>query len=198
MAIGNGQRRGRDASLAELVAAATRDVQLLVRQEIELAKSEVTRQLAAAAIGIGLLGVAGGLMVGVLIAGTIFLGELVTWAGLERFLAYLVTAGGLGLLAGLCALVGLRRLRGLRPPRRAIASVREDLALLRRPGAATSTAAGAAGRVPAAGTPATATAVATPAPSGATPAPTTQRTPNALPEPGPQRAAPPAPALVEP
>src|SRR5258707_11516317 len=80
-------------SLGELVALATKDVSLLVRQEIELAKAEVGRQVASAAVGIGLLGVAAGLVLGALLALMIFLGELFAWLGLPRFWAFLLTAG---------------------------------------------------------------------------------------------------------
>lgn len=133
-AFGNGDRRGaRDASLGELVALATKDVSLLVRQEIELAKAEVGRQVAGAAVGAGLLGAAAGLALGAMIALTIFFGELFAWAGLARFWAFLLTAGLLLVLAGLLALLAVLRLRRLQPPRRAISSVRADVALLRHP-----------------------------------------------------------------
>ncbi|WP_349305858.1 phage holin family protein [Pseudofrankia sp. DC12] len=130
--FGQGDRRpGRDASLGELVALATKDVSLLVRQEIELAKAEVGRQVASAAVGIGLLGVAAGLVLGALLALMIFVGELFAWLGLERFWAFLLTAGLLLVLAGVLALLAALRLRKLQPPRRTVASVREDVALLR-------------------------------------------------------------------
>jgi hypothetical protein len=134
VALTNGDRRSaRDASLGELVAIATRDVSLLVRQELDLAKAELSRQAVSAALGIGLIGAAAGLALGALIAVTIFFGELFTWAGVERFWSYLLTAGLLLLLAGLMVLVGVGRLRKLHPPERTIASVREDVALLRHP-----------------------------------------------------------------
>jgi len=145
-AFGNGDRRGaRDASLGELVALATKDVSLLVRQEIELAKAEVGRQVAGAAVGAGLLGAAAGLALGAMIALTIFLGELLAWAGLARFWAFLLTAGLLLAMAGVLVLLAVLRLRRLQPPRRTISSVRADVALLRHPiGGASGTDKGAA------------------------------------------------------
>ena len=129
----DGRAAGREASLGELVAIATRDVSQLVRQEIDLAKAELRHQAASAALGIGFLAAAAGLGFGVLIAGTIFLGELFTWAGLERFWAYLLTAGFYVLLAGLLALFAVNRLRQIQPPERTIQTVRDDVALLRNP-----------------------------------------------------------------
>jgi hypothetical protein len=106
---------------------------LLIRQEINLAKAEMQRQAASAAIGTAFLGLAAGLGLGALIAVTVFLGELFTWAGMERFWAYLVTAGLYLLLAGLLALFGASRFRRLHPPERTIQTVRDDVAWLRHP-----------------------------------------------------------------
>jgi hypothetical protein len=131
VAVFGDRRLARDASLGELVALATKDVSLLVRQEIELAKAEVGRQVASAAVGVGLLGVAAGLVLGALLALMIFFGELFAWLGLARFWAFLLTAGLLLVLAGVLAGLAALRLRKLQPPHRTVASVREDVALLR-------------------------------------------------------------------
>jgi hypothetical protein len=132
VSVGSSDRRsGRDPSLGELVAIASKDVSLLVRQEIELAKAELGRQVTSAALGAGLLGAAAGLALGALIAVTIFFGELFAWLGLARFWSFLITAGLFLLLAAALALAGATRLRKVRPPRRAISSVREDVAMLR-------------------------------------------------------------------
>lgn len=155
---------GREPSLGELVALATRDVSLLVRQEIELAKAELARQAVSAGVGIGCLAVAAGLGFGALIAITICLGELFTWAGVERFLAYLITAALYLVVAGGLAFVALTRFRRLTPPERTIQTVRDDIAFLRNP-------TGSAGRTspaPRPGPPAqpgTATAAPPPSPS---------------------------------
>lgn len=126
-------REGREPSLGELVALATRDVSLLVRQEIDLAKAELTRQATSAALGIGALAVAGGLGLCALIAVTIFLGELFTWAGLERYWSYLITALLYLVVAGILALFAVTRFRRLSPPERTIQTVKDDIAFLRRP-----------------------------------------------------------------
>ena len=132
VALGSGDRRsGREPSLGELVALASRDMSLLVRQEIELAKAEMGRQVAAVAIGAGLLGAAAGLALGAMIALTIFLGELFAWAGLARPWSFLLAAVILLVLAGLFALLGALRLRKVRPPKQAISSVKEDIAMLK-------------------------------------------------------------------
>ncbi|EIV95348.1 phage holin family protein [Frankia sp. QA3] len=126
-------RNGREPSLGELVALATRDVSLLVRQEINLAKAEMTRQAVSAALGVGCLAVAAGLGLCALIAVTIFLGELITWAGVERFWSYLLTAAAYLVVAGMLALFAVRRFRRLSPPERTIQTVRDDISWLRNP-----------------------------------------------------------------
>nr|MDT0667461.1 phage holin family protein [Micromonospora sp. DSM 115978] len=119
------------------MALATRDMSLLVRQEIDLAKAELKQQATSAALGIGFLAVAAGLGFGVLIAMTIFFGELFTWAGVERFWSYLLTAGLYVVVAGLLALFAANRLKKLHAPERTIQTVRDDVAFLRNPTAAT-------------------------------------------------------------
>lgn len=126
-------RAEREPTLGELVALATKDMSLLVRQEIDLARAELARQAVSAALGIGFLAVAAGLGLGALIATTIFFGELFTWAGVERYWAYLLTALLYLALAGLLAIFAAARLRRLSPPERAIRSLREDVAWLRHP-----------------------------------------------------------------
>ena len=126
-------RAGQEPTLGQLVASATRDMALLIRQEINLAKAEMARQAVSAALGIGFLVVAALLGLGAFIAATIFLGELFTWAGLERYWSYLLTALLFLAAAGLCALFAVSRLRRLSPPERTIQSVRDDIEWLRHP-----------------------------------------------------------------
>ena len=55
----NGGTRLRDRPLGEIAQALTRDVSLLVRQEVELAKAEMTEKGRVAAPGLGMIGAAG-------------------------------------------------------------------------------------------------------------------------------------------
>ncbi|AEH11566.1 MULTISPECIES: phage holin family protein [Protofrankia] len=124
---------GREATLGELVAVATRDISLLVRQEIDLAKAELSKQAVSAGLGAGLLAGAAGLGFGALIAITIGLGELFTWAGVERFWSYFLTALLFVLIASLLALLAATRLKKLSPPERTLQTVRDDIAWLKHP-----------------------------------------------------------------
>lgn len=129
----NGRAPNNEVSLGELVATATRDMSLLVRQEIELAKSELTRQAISAGLGAGFIAVAGGLAFCSLIAITIGLGELFTWAGIERFWSYFLVALLYLVLAGLLGLFAKNRLSKLSPPKRTMQTVKDDVAWLRHP-----------------------------------------------------------------
>ncbi|WP_322752931.1 phage holin family protein [Frankia sp. Cas3] len=132
----------REATLGELVGLAVRDLSLLVRQEIDLAKAELSKQATSAALGAGFLVVAAGLGFGALIAVTIGLGELFTWAGVERFWAYFLTALLYLVVAGLFGLFGAKRLKKISPPERTLQTVKEDIAWLKHPTAVTGTGAG--------------------------------------------------------
>ena len=124
---------GREATLGELVAVAARDLSLLVRQEINLAKAELSRQAASAALGAGFLVAAAGLGLGALIAVTIGLGELFSWAGMERFWAYFLTTLLYLVAAGMLGLFGATRLKKVSPPERTVQTVKADIAWLRHP-----------------------------------------------------------------
>ncbi|WP_322760337.1 phage holin family protein [Frankia sp. Cr2] len=123
----------REATLGELVALAARDLSLLVRQEVDLAKAELSKQATSAALGVGFLVVAAGLGFGALIAVTIGLGELFTWAGVERFWAYFLTALLYLVVAGVLGLFGATRLKKISPPERTLQTVKEDIAWLKHP-----------------------------------------------------------------
>lgn len=133
----NGRVAGRELSLGELVSTAARDTSLLVRQEIELAKSELARQAMSAGLAIGFLVGAAGLGLGALLAVTIGLAELFTWAGMVRFWAYFVTALLYLVVAGMLGLFAKNRLSKLSPPTRTVQTVRDDVAWLRHPTAGT-------------------------------------------------------------
>ena len=109
-----------EPSIGQLVAQASRDVSSLVKSEIALAKSEVTLSVKAGGIGAAMFAVAGFialLAVVMLSFGIVYLIHLtgldLAWCFLIVFALYLV-------LAGLLALVGLRQVKKVKAPERAI------------------------------------------------------------------------------
>ncbi|MFC8845450.1 MULTISPECIES: phage holin family protein [unclassified Micromonospora] len=121
-------RTGSEPSTAELVQRATEQVSRLVRDELALARAELTQKGKHAGIGIGLFGGGGALALyglGALIAAGILLLALVVPA----WLAALIVAVALFLMAGILALVGKRQVGQAVPPVPAatVRSVRADV-----------------------------------------------------------------------
>ncbi|MFC0528448.1 phage holin family protein [Phytohabitans kaempferiae] len=102
-------------STAELVQRASEQISLLVRDELALAKAELTEKGKHAGVGIGLFGGAGAFAmygVGVLIATGILLLALV----MPAWLAALIVTVVLFLCAGIMALAGKRQVSRAVPP----------------------------------------------------------------------------------
>lgn len=122
-----------EASLGELVSTATRDLSLLVQQEIALAKAEAKQTAVSAGLGAAFLGLAGGLAFFGLIALTIGGAEALDSIGLTRGWAFTVVAGVLLVLSGLLALFGASRLKRIKPPERTLQTVKDDVAWIKHP-----------------------------------------------------------------
>lgn len=108
-------RADAEPSTAELVQRATEQVSRLVREELALAKAELTQKGKHAGIGIGLFGGAGGLAffgISVLIATAVIALDIV----LPLWLAALIVGVVLLVLAGLFAVVGRGQVKRAVPP----------------------------------------------------------------------------------
>ncbi|MGX6601112.1 phage holin family protein [Micromonosporaceae bacterium Da 78-11] len=117
-----------DQSTAELVQRASEQITRLVRDEIALAKAELTEKGKHAGIGIGLFGGGGVLAVygiGALIATLIIVFDLF----LDLWLAALIITVALFAIAGIMALLGKKQVTKAVPPEpmAAIASVKADV-----------------------------------------------------------------------
>jgi hypothetical protein len=122
-----------EASLGELVSTATRDMSLLIRQEIDLAKAEVRQTAISAGLGAALLGAAGGLGFFGAIIGSMGIAESINSAGITRGWSFLIVAGGFFLLAGLLGLFGLTRFKRVKGPERTMRTVKDDVAWIKHP-----------------------------------------------------------------
>ena len=122
-----------DAPIGELVARLSDDTVRLVRDEIRLARAEMTQKAKAAGVGAGLFGGAGVFAVygfGVLVAAAVIGLSIVVslWA------AALIVAGALFVLAAVAALMGKKEFGRAGPPlpTEAVQSTKEDLDELKR------------------------------------------------------------------
>lgn len=119
---------GSQASVAELVKQLSEQTSRLARQEVELAKAEMTAKGRRAGLGAGMFGGAG--MLGVYAVGALVAAAILGLAtAVAAWLAALITAGVLGLLAGLLALQGRANVSRAAPPvpEEATESVKEDV-----------------------------------------------------------------------
>jgi MFS family permease len=122
----------RDRGTGELVKDLSAQVSRLVRQEVELAKTEMAEKGKKAGIGVGMLGGAG-------VAGVLMLGSLTACLILALALAlsawaaaFIVTALW-GVTAGILALQGRAKLReiGKPVPEKTVETVKEDVQWLK-------------------------------------------------------------------
>jgi Putative Actinobacterial Holin-X, holin superfamily III len=118
--------RPEDATLAALVASATRDVQTLVHGEIELAKAELRQSAMLGARGGAMFAVAGflGFLASILLSIAAAYG-LTALFDLPLGWSFAIVAGVYLLLAGILALVGVLALRKIKGPERTIATAKE-------------------------------------------------------------------------
>jgi hypothetical protein len=135
----NGHGSAADPTIGELVATASRDVSLLVRQELELAKTEMKAAATSAGLGVGFLAVAGFLGFFAFLTITIAAAEGIHAAGIGRAYSFLLVTAGYLLIAGLLALFGVTRLKKVGPPKRAIQTVKDDVAWIKHPTVAPTT-----------------------------------------------------------
>jgi hypothetical protein len=122
-----------DRSVAELTRQLSDQTTTLVRQELDLAKAELTNKAKKAGLGAGMFG-------GASLAGVYALGALTACAilalakAVDGWLAALIVAGVYGVIAGALALTGRRSVKqGVPPtPDQTIESVKEDVELTKQ------------------------------------------------------------------
>ena len=123
-----------EPTIGRLVSEASRDLSSLVRTEIRLAKSEIQFSVKAGGLGIALLAAAGFFAVMALIMVSIAIAFLINWKGQGLALqwAFLIVFGFYLLVAAVLGLVGVRKLKKVRAPEKAIAQAAETKQILKR------------------------------------------------------------------
>ncbi|MDI6910543.1 phage holin family protein [Nocardioides sp.] len=116
-----------DPTIGRLVHDASRDISTLIQKEIQLAKSELKVSVQAGGIGIGLFAAAGFVAVLAIIMLSVAIAYFINWNGdgLALHWAFLIVFGFYLLLAGLMVFVGIRKVKQVRAPERAIEQGRE-------------------------------------------------------------------------
>ena len=122
-----------DPTIGRLVSDATRDISSLVRNEIRLVKSELQISIRTGGLGIALFAVAAFLLLLAVIMLSVSFAYFIHWNGdgLALQWAFLIVFGAYVLIAALLALVGVRKVKKVGPPERAIEQAKETRTALK-------------------------------------------------------------------
>ena len=129
----SGAHGSSEKSLGELVAAATKDLSVLVSQEVALAKAELKKEVAHAGKGAGMLGGAGVTGLFALIFLSIAAAYAISWFGIGLGWGFFIVGMVYLLLAAVLGLLGKKQLSKVGPPEKTIATVKDDIAWAKNP-----------------------------------------------------------------
>jgi Putative Actinobacterial Holin-X, holin superfamily III len=120
-----------DLAVGDIIKNITDDVKLLVQDQVELAKAELTPAAKKGGTGLGLFGVAGyfALSASILLYFAAAFG--LVEAGLAAWLAFLIVAVALLLIAGILGGIGYLVVRKIKGPDRTIAQANQSVAELK-------------------------------------------------------------------
>jgi hypothetical protein len=123
-----------DPTIGRLVSDASRDISSLISNEIKLAKTELQVSVKAGGIGIAMFAAAGFFALMSLIMLSVAIAYFINWNGhgLSLHWAFLIVFGFYLLLAALLALIGIRKVKQVRGPNKAIAQAQETKQILKR------------------------------------------------------------------
>lgn len=123
-----------DPTIGRLVSDASRDVSSLIRNEIQLAKSELQLSAKAGGVGIAMFAAAAFFAVMALIMLSVAFAYFLNWngEGLDLHWAFTVVFAVYLLVAALLAYIGIRKVKKVRGPEKAIAQANEAKQILKR------------------------------------------------------------------
>jgi hypothetical protein len=121
---------GADRSLGQLVASATAEMSALVHDEIALAKAELRQDVKRGAVGGAAMSIAGVIALFALPVLSFAAAYGIHNLGPGLALSFLYVGLGYLLLAGLLALLAVKKLKKVKPPEKSIASAKKTAALL--------------------------------------------------------------------
>ena len=121
-----------EPTIGKLVVDASRDVSGLIQSEIALVKSELKVSVKAGGISIALFAAAGFLGLLAIIMLSIAFAYFVHMTGLDLAWCFLIVFAAYLLVAGLLGVVGVRKVKQVKPPERSIQQAKENKTLLKR------------------------------------------------------------------
>ena len=120
-----------EPTIGKLVVDASRDVSTLIQHEIALAKSELKVSVKAGGISIAMFAVAGFLGLLAIIMLSVAIAYFIHFTGLDLAWCFLIVFGLYVALAGLLAFIGIKKIKQVKAPERAIAQGKQIPAALR-------------------------------------------------------------------
>jgi Putative Actinobacterial Holin-X, holin superfamily III len=117
-----------DLAVGDIIKNITDDVKLLVQDQIELAKAELTPAAKQGGTGVGLFGAAGYFALSATILLYFAAAFGLVEAGLSAWLAFLIVGVALLLIAGILGGIGYLIVRRIKGPDRTIAQVNQSVA----------------------------------------------------------------------
>ena len=120
-----------EPTIGKLVVDASRDVSSLIQHEIALAKSELKVSVKAGGISIALFAGAGFLGLLAIIMLSVAIAYFIHFTGLDLAWCFLIVFAAYVALAGLLAFVGIKKIKQVKAPERAIAQGKQIPSALR-------------------------------------------------------------------
>ena len=119
-------------TVPELISHALSQVSRLIRDEIQLAKAEISNNLTQAAVGVGMLAGGAVMMIAVLVLWLLAMAAWFVQLGLSPPIAYLLAGFAGAVIAGIMAWLGMNRLKPENlTPRRTIEQLQRDAAVVK-------------------------------------------------------------------
>jgi hypothetical protein len=123
---------GEEPTIGRLVADASRDMSGLIRSEIALAKSELKVSVKNGGVGAGLFAAAAFLGMLAIIMLSVAIAYFISMSGLHLAWSFLIVFGFYLLVAGLLAFLGIKSVKRVRAPERAIHQAQEAKTIFKR------------------------------------------------------------------
>jgi hypothetical protein len=121
-----------EPTIGKLVVDASRDVSSLIKHEIELAKSELKVSVKAGGISLGLFAAAGFLGLLAIIMLSVAFAYFIAFTGLDLAWCFLIVFAAYVAVAGLLAFIGIKKIKQVKPPERAIEQGKQIPAAFKR------------------------------------------------------------------
>lgn len=124
------QTQPEEPTIGRLIGDAQKDISKLIQSEIQLAKTELKVSVKAGTAGLGLFAAAAFLLLLAVIIFSVALAYFIHWNGdgLDLHWAFLIVFGVYAVIAALLVMVGVKKVRKIKAPERAIAQVHETKA----------------------------------------------------------------------